>query len=443
MTNHLEEQRQNLQAGMDEQNVQEPRHTWQELETGIPGSEATEEMQDIYVLIIREREEEEENEAQVVESTLALPRKPSLLPAYAICCSYLLLIASTLTFQLSCLFNPPVAIVTIIPTSQLVTLSGTVQLGRLINPITISQSQTTATTGKGHQDARSATGYLTFYNGQFQRVTIAAGTVLTGASGIQVVTDQDAMIPAGNPPSYGQVSVSAHAVSPGGKGNIPAYDINQACCASSVLAKNVQPFTGGQDEREFQTVAQSDIATTATPLETAVTQSVNGALQGQLQPQEQVFILPCRPSVISDHQIGQEAKQVIVTVSQTCSAVAYSSQDLETKATAFLSTQVLQKPGTEYSLFGTAHVSVKQATISHSSNVFLSFSASGTWVYGLSKPAQAQIKHLIAGKTTQQALQLLATLPGVQQVAIRFTGFGDATRLPKQSSLIYLAFIVI
>ena len=134
--------------------------------------------------------------------------------------------------------------------------------------------------------------------------------------------------------------------------------------------------------------------------------------------------------------------QVNVTVSPTCSAVAYNSQELTEKATSFLSTQTLQQPGAGYSLFGTVHILVKQATISHSSTVFLSFSASGTWVYGLSQPAQQRIKHLIAGKTTQAALQLLAALPGVEQATISFTGFGDDTKLPQQSSLIHLASII-
>jgi hypothetical protein len=40
-------------------------------------------------------------------------------------------------------------------------------------------------------------------------------------------------------------------------------------------------------------------------------------------------------------------------------------------------------------------------------------------------------------------LKLVTALPGVEQAAIRFTGFGDDTRLPKQSSLIHLAFVVV
>jgi VCBS repeat-containing protein len=387
----------------------------------------------------------EEDQLRVVDSTPVLPQKTSMMPAYAFCCFSLLLIVSTLAFQLYCIVNPPAATIAILPKSQTVSMKGTLQVGRVLPPLTISQSQTTATTGKGHQNAKAATGTVTFYNGQFQSVFLPAGTLLTGASGVQILTDQDATIPAGNPPSYGQVSVSAYAISPGLRGNIPAYDINRACCATSVLAKNIQPFTGGQNERDFSIVSQQDIQKISTPLKAAVTQSMQGALQGQLKPSEQLQLLPCTPTVSSDYQVGAEATQLKVTVSQTCNAVAYSGQELATKATAFLSRQALQKTGTGYSLFGTVHVSVKQASVSYATTplVFLSFSASGTWMYGLSHIAQQQIKHLVAGKTTQQALKMLETLPGIEQASIQITGFGDATRLPKTVAYIQLMLLAI
>jgi len=317
------------------------------------------------------------------------------------------------------------------------------QLGRVLSPLTISQSQTTPTTGKGHQDAKQATGFITFYNGLFTSQTIAPDTIFTGADGIQVVTDQQATIPAGNPPSYGQVTVSAHAISPSVKGNIPAYDINEACCATSVLAKNTNPFTGGQDKRNYQTVAKKDIDTISAPLKTAVAQSMSGALQGQVQPHEQLYILPCTPTQTSDHQPGEEAREVKVTVSQTCSAVAYNSQELETKATAFLATQALHKTGAGYSLLGNVLVSVKQASVTSTPPlVFLSFQASGTWIYGISQKAQDQIKSRIAGKTRQDALQVLASLPGIEQVSIRWNEFGDDTRLPKNSRYIHITLLI-
>lgn len=435
MTSNLEDQVQHIVAGMNEREQQEP-----EIPIEIPQPD---EIQDIYVLIVREQEEAPEH-TQVVDSTPVTPQKISFLPAYAICGLYFICILATLAFQLSCIVNPPIATVTIIPKSQQVSLTGTLQLGRALNPLTISQSQTVPATGKGHQPAEQARGSITFYNGQLHSVTIAAGTILTGSDGIRVVTDQDAYVPPESqtiPPTLGHSTVSAHAGSPGVKGNIPIGDINQGCCAPSVLAQNTAPFSKGQDERDFSTVSTQDINSLSTLLKTSLVQSINGAFQGQLKPQEQLFILPCAPTVTSDHQPGQEAMQVKVTVSQTCSAVAYNSQEVAEQATVFLSTQALHNVGAGYSMFGTVKVSITQATIQK--QVLVSFSASGTWVYGLSQTAQQHIKHLIAGKTTQNALQLIASLPGVERAAIRFTGFGDAARLPKDTSYIHIRIFVV
>ncbi|MGZ6367569.1 MAG: hypothetical protein ACXWPS_16605, partial [Ktedonobacteraceae bacterium] len=69
--------------------------------------------------------------------------------------------------------------------------------------------------------------------------------------------------------------------------------------------------------------------------------------------------------------------------------------------------------------------------------------ATSTWIYGISPIAQQQIKERIAGKTTQQAQNLLAQQPEIESATIRFSGFGDENRLPKQSSLIHFAFLVI
>jgi Baseplate J-like protein len=440
MTNNLEHDVRAIVASMDNQEKeQDPQNQ-------------PEDMQDIYVLIVTEHEAAAD-QTQIVDSTPLAPTQPapvivqqdSFLSAYLFVCFSLFLIFATLTFQCYCIFNPLTATVTIIPTSQQVTLNGTMQLGRVLPALTISQSQTTPTTGHGHHLAEQASGYLTFYNGQFQSVSIAAGTMLTGNDGIPIITDQDVVIPAANPPSFGQVTIAAHAINAGVQGNIPAYDINQACCATSVLIKNTGAFTGGQNERDFSTVSAQDIHKISTPLKISVTQSVAGALQSQLTSQEQLQLLPCTPTVTSDHQPGEEATTVNVTVSATCSAIAYNSQELETKATSYLAIQAQQKAGAGYSLFGTVNVSVKQASVSSIPPhlVFLSFHATGTWIYGISQQSQQQIKHLIAGKTTLEAQQLVAALPGVESAAIRFSGFGDATRIPKTTRYVHVIVIVV
>ena len=430
----IDEQGQKRIAGMAKQNEQE---------LGNPGSETADTIHDIYVLIVREREDMGDT-TLVVDSSPVLPQKPSFLPAYAICGLYLLCFLATIAFQLYCISNPEIATVTIIPTSQHVVLSGTLQLGRVLSPLTLSQSQTAKTTGTGHQDAKEATGTVTFYNGQQTSQRVTQGTVFTGSDGVSIETTQQATIPPGNPSTgYGTVTIPAQAVDAGSQGNIREGYVNTPI-ALAVFVKNNQ-FSGGQNERDFQTVVKRDIDTITSPLTIAVAQGMQGALQSQIKPGEVFKLLPCAPTVTSDHHPGQEAPTVKVTVSQTCSAIAYNSQTLEEKATAFLAERTQQKAGTGYSLFGTVHVSVKQASVTHTPHnlVFVSFQASGTWVYALSQTTQQQIKHLIAGKTTQQALQLVVSLPGVEHAAIRFTGFGDAARLPKNTGYIHLTLIVL
>jgi hypothetical protein len=405
-------------------------------------------IQDIYVLIVREQKEDN---TQIVVSAPLVPTQPapatiqhdSFVSAYLFVCFSLFLVLSCIAIQLYCIMNPPIATVTIIPQSRHMTLNGIVQEGRVLAPLTIAQSQTTPATGIGHQNAKAATGYLTFYNGQFQSVTIAAGTILTGSSGVPILTDEDAVIPAGNPArGYGHTTVAAHAINVGSIGNIPTYDINVACCAISVLATNPTPFRGGQNERQFQTVTQQNIATASSSLKIIDNRSMHSALQGQLQANEDLFMLPCSFTVSADHMIGEEAAHVTVTVSETCRAVAYTDVALQAKTVAFLLHQGLQQLGTSYNLVRSLHVSITQATVTNTSTVFLSFHAQGIWIYAFSLKAQQYIRSVIAGKTKLEALHLLALLPGVEHASIRGEGFGDDTKVPKDSYDIHIQIIV-
>lgn len=432
MTKSLEEDIRAVLAGMDEKEKQDNTQPTQE------------EIQDVYVLIVREQNEADD-QVHVVDSTPTVPTQPapvtaaqdSFLSAYIFVCVSLLLIASVLAFQLYCIYNPPIATVTILPKSQQVSLSGTVQLGRVVNPITLSQSQTTKTTGIGHQSAAQARGYITFYNGQFESVTIAAGTILTGASGIEVVTDFDATIPAGNPPSYGQITIAAHAVSVGTGGNIPSFAINQVCCTQSVLAKNTTAFSGGQDERDYTAVSKSDISGAATPLKVTVAQSINAALTGQLKAHEVMVTPSCTTTINSNHQPGDEATQVKVTVSETCKAVAYNAPQLENSVTKLLTAQATKKLGNGYSLLGNPAIHVTRAIASKP--ILLAFTSASTWIYAFSNAEQQHIKNIIAGKTKERAIELLSSLPGIQIVSLHVSGFGDDTRIPKNLHYIHLS----
>jgi len=419
--------------GSGEQEDQEP-------EQGIHAVDGPSPLQDIYVYIVREHDEEpgQPDDAGVIETTLA-PQKPSLL-AIAIWFFALLLPLASIAFQLSVAFHPFIATIIILPKSQQVILSETLQLGRLLHLVTLRKSATVKTTGTGHQDATQAHGFITFYNGEFTSVTVSAGTVLTGADGVHIITGQDAAIPAGNPPSYGQVTISAHAAQAGSTGNIQADAINQACCFASVFAKNLDRFTGGQNERDYQTVANADIGNAEAPVKLSLAKRLTTALRQQLHSGEVLISPRCTTQVTPDHQPGEEATQVTITASETCTAAAYNQNTLQATVTALLTPKATKQLGSGYRLIGNPRITVTSAAAAK--QVRLSFTSSSTWTYALNAREQRSIKKIIAGKNNQDALKLLFSMPGIANAAIQWSGFGDDTRLPKDPDNIHLALVL-
>lgn len=143
----------------------------------------------------------------------------------------------------------------------------------------------------------------------------------------------------------------------------------------------------------------------------------------------------CNPTVSSDYQPGQEAVQVHVTASETCSAVAYDRNALLAKTTAFLRRQAMQQLGGGYRLLDT----VQLFSIRTTRNNALVFSCQGIWVYALADTVRAHIKRLIAGKTKQQALAILEHLPGIQRATIE--DVDDNTRVPRNPGSIHLVIL--
>lgn len=360
---------------------------------------------------------------------------PFYLHFFLILCFFLFLDSAdtTLTALLS-----PTATITIMPNVRSITVQSTAQLGERISPITLSESQTIPTTGHGHQIAQAATGTLTFYNGLFTAQFVSQGTVFTGNDGVHIVATQPANIPAGNPNvGYGTATVTAQAIKPGAAGNITPGDIN-ITINNGLLVKNSQ-FSNGQDERDYMIVTQQDRDTAAAQLKAKVTASMHAALQEQIPPTQQLQTLPCTPAITADHVLGAEATQVTVTVSETCSAIAYNAQELNAQATKLLTTQATKTVGTGYMLYGNAHVSVTQATTQKTA-VLLSFTCQGTYMYQLNEAWQKRLKTLIAGEPRLTALHQLVTLPGIMHASI--SGIPDNQPIPIDATHIHL-FIVL
>ncbi|MEO8970271.1 MAG: serine/threonine-protein kinase, partial [Ktedonobacteraceae bacterium] len=156
------------------------------------------------------------------------------------------------------------------------------------------QSKTVIATGVVNTPGTRATGTLTFYNASFAEYTVSAGTVIAGNSGVAIITNSPAYIPAavfGG--GYGATSVGAHAVNIGASGDIGTLDISKTCCGSGgVVAKNLGAFSGGQDPQHYTAVQQSDIDNVAKPLVNPTEQSALSSLKEQRHTNEELVGQP-------------------------------------------------------------------------------------------------------------------------------------------------------
>ena len=294
--------------------------------------------------------------------------------------------------------------------------------------------------GVAHVPATAAWGMLTFYNAATYPQTIAAGTVLTGADGVQEVTDAPSPIPAGNPPLFGVVTVSAHALQGGSRGNIAALDIDGLCCMAGVAVKNTASFTGGQDAQTYTTVKQADIDDLARPLIDILTQGAQAGVRSQIRPQEWIVAIPtCAPAISVDHAVGSRATQVTVTVAVTCRSEMYDQNATQRLAAVSFMRETSTALGSNYALVGqvtTALVGVA-VTDTKRGTLALSTLAEGVWVYQWSLKHLGALAKRVAGTQKQEALVLLLREAGIQTASIHLSG-GEGTTLPADPSQILL-----
>ena len=316
---------------------------------------------------------------------------------------------------------------------------------RLLEVGSTIQSQSVPTTGTGHAPARVGEGTLTFYNAAPYAQTVAAGTVLTGADGVEIVTAAPAVIPAGNPPIEGEAMVPAHAAVIGPQGNIAPLDLNGLCCMAGISVKNIATFHDGQDAYDFPMVTQADIDQAAGPLIATLTAATQEILHAEVHENERLAgQVQCQPAVTPDHPVGSDASQVTVSVQVTCHAETYDYGAVIRLVRSALIQEALTTLGTGYALRGTISATITPAGApSHArpGTLTLLISGQGAWVYQVRTAEQARLTKLIAGLSRQAATQVLQQQePGhLVAVHIEITGLWvSGTTLPTDSVHIHL-----
>ncbi len=276
---------------------------------------------------------------------------------------------------------------------------------RTLTPVTVSRSQTSPTTGHGHLDATQAAGQLTFYNASFTSQTIQAGSVFTGADGVQIRTNETVTIPANNPPQDGIASVPAHAQNRGSRGNIAAFDINGQV-SGSLYVKNLAAFTDGSNARDFQAVAKNDLVSLTSTLRSDLFKQIPQAFR--LRKGETVLPTTCTYTATPDYATGDEASSITAKASETCKGIAYSQDDLKKQATTAFTTT---RPGTQYQLVSTIQTSIE--TVSP-----FTVQIKGLWAYIFTKDYEQRLAEQIQGDSPKQAKAILLATGVISQVSI-------------------------
>jgi VCBS repeat-containing protein len=318
---------------------------------------------------------------------------------------------------------------------------------RVLTAPSLTQQVTVPATGRGHQPAQQAHGLVTFYNQAPTAQTIPARMLLTGADGVQVVTDQAVVVPAAHLPVQGQVTVLAHAVQAGPQGNIGANDLNGPCCFIGIAVQNRQAFVGGANARDYQAVGAHDVSGAATPLTTTLTRQGQAAVQAQVHPNEQlVYPVQCPSQVTALPAVGEEATQVTVKVQVACRAEVYNTDQVQAQVTTLLSQEATTHLGSTYFLQGKVIPTVSTITTADAQHgvVSLQVQAEGLWAYQLSVAQLHALITLVAGKRIQEAHTFLLHTRGIHQVTITSTDWwDDATQqtLPPDPNRIQLVVI--
>jgi hypothetical protein len=281
-----------------------------------------------------------------------------------------------------------------------------------------------------------ATGILTFHNTQnpctVTRV-IPAGTIFTDPHGISVVTDQISTLG-----TSCTATVSAHAVKIGPSGNIGAHDITQTY-HTTIIVDNPTTFAGGQFDLSYTTVQQSDINQAANSIEARLKQGTLKALRLKLQTNEQFVSTPlCTSKVRSDHQVNDIASHLTVTLTETCAAELYNSQQILSHSEQMLNERAQALFGPNYTLAGAMKTEITHIAIDVKHGTLITVVASGLWTYQFSSTRADQLARLITGKDKQDAQAILTDQKGVQSVGINISN-NDNT-LPNDANAINIAY---
>jgi hypothetical protein len=276
-------------------------------------------------------------------------------------------------------------------------------------------------TGILHIPATTATGMLMWYNQEPFPQTIPAGTPLTSTSGLPVAPDRDVIVPASIYGLPGQISSSAHALQDGARGNIAAYTINALCTCGGALGIRVtnQAFFGGQDSEKRRVFQASDIGQAVAPLIDPTRNQTIAQLQKLMRASEHIGTPHCASQISTDHPSKNVARMSAV-ITFSCAVSAFNKDDVRRKAVLLFRHHPAQAPDAHYQITTfspTRTFSIDQDDPAQG-KLQIIVRIAVQWHYQMNQEEMLRLQKQLAGKSSDQAVQILARATGVGACSI-------------------------
>lgn len=310
---------------------------------------------------------------------------------------------------------------------------------RTVSMTTPAKSLTVPATGQQQEPATYASGLLQLADGSAY-TPIPTGTYsILSNSGVAIEFSVSSPIPTNTRPS-----ISAHAMKPGPGGNIKQLDINGMYDFSntSIYLINWQAFSGGQNGYAITVVSQTDIESATSQLTRQLQSALpadQAALKNHLASSEQLLDpthIQCKPSVKANRNPNDQASDVTVTGTMTCSAIAYQPSKLQMYGATLLGQDASAQWGESYVLSGPVQEKLSDM-LEVGTVVSFTLAVQGRYVLQLNPNMAARLASLVAGQTQDSAQAILLRQEGVARISIQVSG-GLGTALPSSPKNIHV-----
>ncbi len=312
---------------------------------------------------------------------------------------------------------------------------------RLLSATAQSPSKTVAATGHAQTAGTQAHGTITFSHASGNWETVVAGSTFFNVRGtLSVSVDSTVTLPPADPQHPVSRTVGATVLQPGSVGNLPAGIIKEWYTSTMYAVSG--PFTGGQDPQNYIYVQRSDIDDVANPLKAGLLQQARQRFLGQVHSGERLIGPDCSTGVRSDHQVGDHASSVTLTVTATCTGEAYDEQAALRLGDSLLSQEAAKNPGAGYALVGQIVTTISGSAISdaRTGRLAITVAVHGIWIYQFTDARRQSLVRLIAGRSEAEARRLLLAQTGVSAAEIQLVRSGGAL-LPSNPGQITLTLV--